>query len=121
MSDPGLTTATTGGSKSNAQLIYILYLVGLIVPFVNVIGLVMAYVGKGEAAEWLKSHYDFLIRTFWITLLYALAGLILSIVLIGFLIMLFAVIFYIVRCVQGLDRLGKDQPIVNGQTWLFLS
>jgi uncharacterized membrane protein len=51
-----------------AMVIYILYLV----PFgvTHIVGLVLAYVSRESAPDWLRSHYTFQIRTFWIGLLY---------------------------------------------------
>ena len=57
-------------STSNAQIIYILYLVSLVVGVTGIVGVIMAYVYRGEAPDWLQSHYRFQIRTFWIGLLY---------------------------------------------------
>ncbi len=111
----------TGGNKGNAQLIYILYLVSLLVGVTAIVGVVMAYIAKAEAPDWLKSHYSFMIRTFWIGLLYCVVGGVLSLVVIGFFILLFALIWWIVRCVQGLDYLGKGQPIPKPESWMFAS
>src|SRR5258708_39589824 len=53
---------------ATANIVYILYLVGLIVPMTPIVGLIMAYVNYGDAPEWVQSHYRFQIRTFWIGL-----------------------------------------------------
>jgi uncharacterized membrane protein len=114
------TGAVADDAKSNALIIYILYLVSLAVGLTSIIGVIMAYVSKGDAPEWLKTHYIFLIRTFWIGLLYAFIGALLTVVLIGFLVLLFAVVWWIVRCAQGLNLLSKNQPVPNYQTWMFV-
>ena len=110
---------TNPESKSNAKIIYILYLVGLIVGITGLVGLVMAYMNQEEAPEWLKSHYQFLIRIFWIGLLYSVIGLILTTIIIGLAILLFVLVWWIVRCVKGLQLLDKQQPIPNPTTWMF--
>jgi uncharacterized membrane protein len=49
--------AAAPDSGSNANLIYILYLVGLVVPIVPLVGLIMAYMNRDGAADWVKTHY----------------------------------------------------------------
>ncbi|MGE0045690.1 MAG: DUF4870 family protein [Hyphomonadaceae bacterium] len=116
----GVNETLTGGNKSNAQLIYILYLLSLVVGITSIVGVIMAYVSKDAAPEWLKTHYIFQIRTFWVGLLFAFIGGMLTLVLIGFLILLFVLVWWIVRCVQGLNYLGKDQAIPNYRSWMFV-
>ena len=44
---------------------------------------VLAYVNRGDGASWVDSHYRFQIRTFWIGLLFATVGSVLSIIVVG--------------------------------------
>jgi uncharacterized membrane protein len=118
MTDTGIGGEDT--KKSTALIVYILYLASLVVGVTGLVGVIIAYVVKGDAPEWLKSHYSFLIRTFWIGLLIGFIGGVLTFVLIGFLILLFLLVWWIVRCVQGLNLLSKNQPVPNPQTWMFL-
>lgn len=53
-----------------AKIIYILYLVGLVFGVTGIVGVVMAYISKDDAPDWVKTHYQFQIRTFWIGALY---------------------------------------------------
>jgi uncharacterized membrane protein len=101
------------------RIIYILYLAGLIIGLTALIGLVMAYVNRGDAPDWVASHYRFQIRTFWIGLLYALVGIATSFVVIGFVILLFAVVWWIVRCAKGLQSLSRGEPYKDETTWLW--
>ncbi len=105
--------------SGNAKIIYILYLVSLVVGITALIGLVMAYVYRSEGSDWLKAHYRWQIRTFWIGLLYTLSGVLLSGIGIGLLVFMFAVIWFIVRCVKGLQRLERHEAPANPSTWLF--
>ncbi len=101
------------------KIIYILYLVGLVSGITLLIGVIMAYVNREGAPDWLQSHYRFQIRTFWIGLLYSVIGGILTIVLIGFLIWLFTVVWLIVRCVKGFKYLERREPVPNVESWMF--
>lgn len=113
--DPGIMDP----GKSNLQAIYVLYLLGFIFAITTVIGVVMAYVNRGKAAPWLDSHYTWAIRTFWIALLYALISALLSLVVIGALGFVATAVWVIVRCVIGLQKIGRGEPIANPQSWLI--
>lgn len=102
-----------------AKIIYILYLVGLAVGVTALIGVIMAYVNRDTGPEWLRSHYDFQIRTFWIGLLYSIAGIILSMILIGFLVLLFTAVWLIIRVVKGFKHLDQRQPVPDVKSWMF--
>jgi uncharacterized membrane protein len=102
-----------------AKIIYILYLIGVVFPVLTIIGLVMAYVNKDDAPEWLQSHYQFQIRTFWIGFLYVVIGALLSIILIGYLVLLFWVAWIIVRCVKGMKYLDAQQAHPDPTGWMF--
>ncbi|WP_076419666.1 DUF4870 domain-containing protein [Colwellia sp. UCD-KL20] len=106
-------------SKNTAKIIYILYLIGLFFGITGVIGVVMAYVNKDDASQWLKTHYQFQIRTFWIGALYMFLGSLLSLVLIGWFILLFWVVWLIIRSVKGLKALDSNRAIENPTSWLF--
>ncbi len=103
----------------NANLVYILYLVALIVGITSLIGVIMAYINQGEAPDWVKSHYRFQIRTFWIGLLYAFVGAVATMILIGFLILLFVVVWWIVRCVKGMKAIERGEPVADPATWMW--
>jgi len=115
--EPGISTNPK--ESGNANLIYILYLVAFVVGITSIVGVVMAYMAKDEAPEWLKSHYNNQINIFWKSLLYALVSLVLMVVLIGFVLMLVVLVWYIVRVVKGLQALSKQEPIENPGSWGF--
>jgi uncharacterized membrane protein len=114
------TSGAVDGSKNQTALItYILYLASLLVGVTAIVGVVLAYVSKAEAPDWLKTHYVFLIRTFWVGLLFSVVGVLLMIVVIGWFILIFTLVWWIVRCVQGLMLLQKNQAVPKPQSWLF--
>ncbi len=119
MSETNSGDALTGGNKGNVQIIYILYLASIVVGITGLIGLIMAYISKDQAPDWLKTHYNFLIRTFWMGLLFSVIGFLLLIVIIGWFIILATLVWFIIRCVKGLTWLGKNEPVPNYQTWMI--
>ena len=102
-----------------AKLVYILYLASLIVGITAIIGVIIAYVNRGEAPAWVESHYRFQIRTFWIGMLYGVISVITMFILIGFLFALFVLVWWIVRCAKGLQRQSRGEPYDNPATWLW--
>ncbi len=61
-------------SQNTAKIVYLLFLANIIIQFLGIIGVVVAYVHKSDAPAWLQSHYQYQIRTFWIGLLYIVVG-----------------------------------------------
>lgn len=106
-------------STSTPKLIYILFLANIIIPFLSLIAVVMAYINKDDAPEWLRTHYQFQIRTFWVGFLYFFIGAILSSIIIGYLVILFAVIWVVIRCVKGMKYLDAGQAHPNPTSWMF--
>ena len=102
-----------------ASAVYILYLVSLVFGVTSLVGVIMAYISRGDAPEWLASHYRFQIRTFWIGMLYGIIGLILAYVVIGWLVLLFTLIWFVVRCVKGLKYLNNGQAHPDPAGWMF--
>ncbi len=117
---PRLQLTNTDDGSGPAKIVYVLYLLffltGVITP---IIGVVVAYVYTDDAPDWLRSHYQFQIRTFWIGLVLFIVGSLLALVLIGWLVLLFATIWWIVRCVKGLRAAHRREPIPDVQTWLW--
>jgi uncharacterized membrane protein len=111
--------APMADARQTALIIYILMLVPFVVPVTHVVGLVMAYVSRDTAPDWLRSHYTFLIRTFWIGLLYMAGACVLCVVLVGFVLVPAVVVWYIVRCALGLSRLMRSEPYPTPESWTF--
>ena len=106
-------------STTQAKIIYVLYLAGFVTGITPLIGLVMAYMARSTSPSWLDTHYHFQIRTFWLGLLYGVIGVLLTLVLIGFLVLVAEAVWMIIRCVKGFQQLEKNAPIDNVETWLF--
>lgn len=111
--------SSTSFDFNRPTIINLLYLSSAVLGVTGLIGLVLAYVWKGEPhADWETSHYAYLIRTFWLGLIGVGVGLLLAIVLIGFVIWLAVGVLVVVRCVLSLVNAQKQQPMPNPDTWL---
>ena len=95
----------------------------LIAPLMGVVGIVaiiLAYVKRGEASgTWLESHYRWLIRTFWFSLLWGAIGAVIFVLLliivigvfIGYLIWVATTIWVLYRLVPGYTLFNASKPI----------
>jgi uncharacterized membrane protein len=93
----------------------------------------MAYANQGSAGPQARSHYAFLIRTFWIGFLWCcVAGMIfgigvpLSLILIGIPLLVLAkimfgvgAVWYGLRCIVGVIYLAQGEPYPRPQAWLI--
>ncbi|WP_457935577.1 DUF4870 family protein [Mesorhizobium sp. 10J20-29] len=116
---PRKTDSWLEPGPTNVMVIYILYLAGLVIGVSGLVGIVLAYVNRGKAGGFIESHYTWLIRTFWIGLLYALVSAVLMLLAIGFLLMFAVAVWFIVRCIIGLQALGRNEPIKNPESWII--
>ena len=117
------STETRIEDKTMPAVCYALYLLAFATGITAVIGLVIAYTQRSSATPGMKSHFTYLIRTFWGGLVMMIVGgvifgvgALLSIILIGFpimglawLILTLATIWYAVRCIVGLVYLSRGE------------
>jgi uncharacterized membrane protein len=116
---PTPTPANTGFEFNNPTIISLLYLASFITGITAIVGVVLAFVWRGEPkAEWEASHYQYLINTFWIGLVGSVVGFLLLIVLIGLLVWAAVAVLVIVRSVMSLLNAQKHMPMPNPATWL---
>ena len=115
------------------KIIYILYMAQLVAGPTGLIGVILAYVYRSDAPEWLASHYQFQIRTFWIGLLYIVIGIIASIalflskamVILGSMLLIIVVmwgfwaVWMLIRCTKGLKYESRSEAHPDPEGWFF--
>ncbi|WP_269714260.1 DUF4870 family protein [Caulobacter sp. NIBR2454] len=113
-------------------IVYALYLLGFSNGITFIVGVILAHVQESTAGPKMKSHYTFLIRTFWLSVAaFLVAGAVfaisipLSFVLIGIpglivsgLFMGAIAIWFLVRSIVGLVYLARDEAYPRPNTWL---
>ncbi len=111
---------TTEEKSTNvAMLVYILMLAAPLLLVTSLIGVIFAYVYRDDAPEWLKSHYQHQIRTFWIAFLFFFLSLMLMIILIGKLLLLITFIWYLILMIKGIKYLNRRAPYPTPTSWGF--
>lgn len=133
MSDTPSTPAQATEDKVLPMVAYVLYLVGLTHGLTLIIAVILAYAGRGQAGPVVASHYNWIIRTFWLSIAWfllatvlVLLGIPMAVVGVGFLmigaglaIFSLIVLWTIVRCVLGLIYLSKDEAYPRPSAVLF--
>jgi uncharacterized membrane protein len=117
---PAPKDGETGGAVDLGLVAYACYAAAIVFAVPILIGVVIAYLQRREAAgTWRESHYAWLIRTFWIGLLYSVVATLLTKVLIGVLLGFLVLIWFIVRVVKGWKAYDRRAPLPKPKTWLF--
>ncbi|HFC8510194.1 TPA: DnaJ domain-containing protein [Neisseria subflava] len=103
--------------KNNVFIAYVTYALGLFIWFTPVVGVILAFIKRDEAQGSIyASHIDYLIKTFWVSLIGMVLGMLTILILIGWLILAATGIWLIYRVVVGLIKLNEDKP-VSTQGW----
>jgi uncharacterized membrane protein len=94
-------------------VVYILQALSFFMGITAVVGIVINYVKKEDAAGTLyESHFDWQIRTFWWGLVWSVLGVILILALgLGFIVLFVAWIWAIYRVVKGWLKWNDQQPV----------
>lgn len=108
-------SATVG----TAKIVNILYLASIVIGITAIVGLILAYVNREDAPDWLESHYRFQIRTFWMGVFYWVTGMMLLNFIIGWVILLFLFFWLIVRCAKGIKYLDRKEAYPAPMSWMF--
>jgi uncharacterized membrane protein len=119
---------STSEDRTMPAICYGLYLLAFATGITAIIGVIIAYAQRATAGPDMQSHYTFLIRTFWLGILFAIVGAIvggvlmaigavLTVILIGFPIMALAglvwgvtAVWFGLRCILGLVYLSRGEP-----------
>lgn len=103
--------------KNYVFIAYVTYALGWFIWFTPVVGVILAFIKRDEAQGSIyASHIDYLIKTFWVSLIGMVLGMLTILILIGWLILAATGIWLIYRVVVGLIKLNEDKPVSN-QGW----
>ncbi len=125
MTDPNQSAAPVHEEPSSApdplmaHITYGLYAVGFLNGLTAIVGVVIAYVRRPDVrGTYLESHFTYLIRTFWMSLLYGIICTLLLIIGIGFILFFALAIWVIYRIVKGWIRLADAKPVDDPTSWI---
>lgn len=98
--------------KTVTMVVYALQALSFIWGLPAIVGVIINYIKREDARGTVyESHVEWQIRTFWWGLLWAVLGLLLAVVLVGFVVMFVAWIWMIYRVVKGWLKLIEGKPV----------
>jgi len=97
--------------RDMVRAVYILYIVGFFTGLSAILGLVFAYFNRDSSSLLEKSHFDYQISIFWKGLLMFVIGLILTPILIGYFVILFWMVWTILKIAKGWSRFSDNIPM----------
>ena len=118
--------AAVNSDRGTVNLVYILYIVGFFIPITALVGAIVAYVNRSEAASPYREHFRFQVKIFIRGLIFAIAlvfgqtvaaaigvltgglGFLLTPILIA--IGLWWLVWTIMAIARGFGALGRQQP-----------
>jgi uncharacterized membrane protein len=102
--------------KTLSTVIYALYALSLFNGITAIVAIVLNYIKREEAqGTWLESHFTWQIRTFWWSVLWCVLGGITWIILIGWVILGVAFVWFIYRIAKGWLNLNDNKPMSLNQ------
>lgn len=98
-------------APGHVKIIWVLYLVSIFTGLTSIVGVILAYVWRGDDADHpMASHYAKQIKVFWYSVIGFVVGALLTIVIIGWFIMIAAGLYFAVMSVIGLVKALDDKP-----------
>ena len=101
-------------AKKLTTIIYALYAASFLVGVTSIFAIIINYIKKDEMAGTVfESHFRWQMRTFWFGLLWAVLGVILAFVIVGFVVLLVDAIWIIYRIAKGWLSLNENKPMYS--------
>jgi uncharacterized membrane protein len=98
--------------KNLTTLIYALYAASFLAGITAIVAVIMNYVKKQDVAGTIfESHFRWQIRTFWFGLLWGIPGVVISLTVIGWCVLIADGIWIIYRIVKGWLYLNDGKPM----------
>lgn len=99
-------------NKKLTHVIYGLHALSFLFGITSLVAVIINYAKRADVAgTWLESHFRWQIRTFWWGLLWTVVGFLSSYLIVGYLILVVAAIWYIYRIIKGWIRLNDNREM----------
>ncbi|MBI3433075.1 MAG: hypothetical protein HY018_12795 [Hydrogenophilales bacterium] len=98
--------------KTLATVIYALYALSLFAGITAIVAIVLNYIKLDDAkGTWLESHFRWQIRTFWWSVVWFVLGALTWIILVGWIVLGVAGVWFIYRIAKGWLNLNDGKPM----------
>lgn len=113
--DTSVGPASTDASMRTIVLVvHGLNALGMLTVFTPLVGVILAYVKRDDARGTIyESHLTYAIRTFWIGVGLVVAGVVLTFVLVGTILLAFSMVWYLIRVVRAFVAVFDGRAIAN--------
>lgn len=106
--------APRGFEFNRPTIVSLLYIVGLVTALPTLLAPLLAYIWRGSPHEaWEDSHFRYHIRGFWLGLAAFIVALMLTVVLIGFPMLVAIWLWLLVRAIVSIGAAQRHEPIAN--------
>jgi len=115
-----MKTDETTPAISVPIVIAILFLLGFATGISALAGVIVAQIKRDDVrGTWAESHVEYLIRTFWFGLFALIVGFMMTVIGIGWLVILAWVLWTLVRTIRSLVMALDREPIPEPSTLLW--
>lgn len=98
--------------KTLSMVIYALYALSLFAGVTAIVAIVLNYIKRDEVrGSWLESHFRWQIRTFWWSVLWLIVGTLTVVILVGWIVLGVAFVWFVYRIAHGWLKLNDGLPI----------
>lgn len=98
--------------KTLSTVIYALYALSLFSGVTAIVAIVLNYIKRDEVrGSWLESHFRWQIRTFWWSVLWLIVGTLTVVILVGWIVLGVAFVWFVYRIAHGWLKLNDGLPI----------
>ena len=106
------TDAQLASLNTLATVIYALYALSLFSGITAIVAIVLNYIKLDDArGTWLESHFRWQIRTFWWSVVWFVLGALTWIILVGWVVLGVAGVWFIYRIAKGWLNLNDGKPM----------
>lgn len=99
-------------SKNVVHAIYACFAASFFIPPAIIVGIIFCYLKRDESdPAWIRTHFDWLIKTFWWTMAGMLVGLIATMIFLGWVIMMATAIWFLYRVIKGWLALSDGMSV----------
>lgn len=104
--------------RTVSMVVYGLYIASLVVGITLLVGVIMAYIKRDDMRGTLYyDHMQYLIKTFWYSLLGFFIGMITMAVAVGGIVLIAVSVWFIYRVVAGFIKLYDGKPVSPDGWW----
>lgn len=105
--------ANVESERTLVLVAYVLHLIGSVAALPSIAALILNYLKRNDSGEFLGTHHEWMVATFWWALLWVVIGWLTTVVLVGWLVLGVTWLWYVYRHLLGLVRLANGEAMAR--------